>query len=131
MSSPKKYSRFFDGIVNSFDSMNNAINLAAAAEVSNPRTEYATFNTNLQNYGNLRIGNVAYSPNSQGSSNEMLEYLNAITNCGTGPVAGTNGVYNKFGKNINHLVDCGTCRQTDAWVWDIADCPLGSIPYTG
>lgn len=62
----------------------------------------------------------------------MLEYLNAITNCGNGPVAGTGGLYSKYSKNINHLTNCGsTCRTTDVWVWDSADCPLGSTSWTG
>jgi hypothetical protein len=111
--------------------MDRAITTGALAEVANVRLAYTALDTELQNIGGMRTPNFAYTPASQGAAAEMLEYLNAITNCGNGPVAGTNGIYNKFGKNINHLTNCGSCTQTDVWVYDAADCPLGAVAWTG
>lgn len=104
------------------DSIETSLSIMVSGKLSELMVEYNNVKAVIDEY---RIfGDYVYNPLSEENPEELLKKLNSMTDCNS-------PAYQNYGFNINYVNDCpsSTCQSTDHWVWDISQCPTGSIPW--
>lgn len=104
------------------NSIETALSLMTNGRLSEILVEFNNLKSTITDFTNF--DELLYNPLSENNPNELKLKVNAMTDC-------MSPTYERFGYNINFEVECQTttCRSTDHWVWQQAQCPTGTTTW--
>lgn len=107
------------------NAISNSKESSSPSSTSQVLIEFNNLKSILTDYENFN--SLLYNPNNNNNPSAILRKLNAVTDCNS-------PAYTEYGENVDFTADCTptvACHSSDVWVWDVSQCPPGSVPWTG